>query len=191
MLYPLYDSSDKVFGKMACQIWEEMQESCGGEMDSGSIAYVELIVNHQYQGIYGLQEGGEKMEETPEENAGASKAMEKNIDSVIDYELYWQFFKLPEDSQGETEAYRRLVSSDGSAIQKRAGERWNQYRNTIYSEEHLKALAQGCMDELTFSGALTRDAFRWPEAENSSDLTELYRVIEERLAFLDEYFGES
>lgn len=151
MLHPLCGSLDKVFKKMACRVWEEIQEYNDTEMNLSPIAYVEVIINHQYQGIYGMQQ-------QEEENAKAlgEPGEDGTPESMIDYEFYWR-----------------------------------RYRQSIFSEDHLKALAQECMDELTFSGALAREAIRWPEAENSSDLTEIYRIIEQRLAFFDQYYGES
>lgn len=197
MLYPFCDSLDKVLGKMAGQIWEEMRGTCDVKMDSAGIVYVELIINQQYQGIYGLQEDVEENPAALEKSLGASEenpgALEEmgDMDSVIDYELCWQILKAPDDPGGQTEAYRKLLSAAGPVMQQRAGERWNWYRKTIFSEEHLRAVAQTCMEELTFSGALTREASRWPEAENTSDLTEVCQILEQRLAFWDKYYRES
>lgn len=53
----LYTDNHKVREKMAYQIWNEIQEyNCNNFNQASNITYVELILNNQYWGIYGLQE---------------------------------------------------------------------------------------------------------------------------------------
>lgn len=113
MLYLFCDSLDKVLGKIAGQIWEEMRGTCDVKMDSAGIAYVELIINEQCQRIYDLQECGEG-------NPGTSEEKRGGMDSVIDYELCWQILNAPDDSGGQMEAYRKLISAAGPAMQQAA-----------------------------------------------------------------------
>lgn len=56
IINPLYGDYNKIREKMAYQIWEEMQQENQGTATSSQIVYVELILNSQYWGIYGLQE---------------------------------------------------------------------------------------------------------------------------------------
>ena len=52
----LYTDNHKVREKMAYQIWDEIQEYRQTENRASNVSYVELILNNQYWGIYGLQE---------------------------------------------------------------------------------------------------------------------------------------
>lgn len=56
ILNPLYTDSSKIREKMAYRIWEEMQDINQSAAAASNVTYVELILNHQYWGIYGLQE---------------------------------------------------------------------------------------------------------------------------------------
>lgn len=69
-------------------------------------------------------------------------------------------------------------------------ERWNRYRSGILSTEHITELLQGNMDYIQETGAFSRDTEKWEEALNSSDLSEVKKYVEERMDYLDEYFGD-
>lgn len=175
VLDPLCAGSEKVLKKMACQIWEEMQAYCDIKTYSCDVTYVELILNYEYRGIYGLQEEGKEEQRTPGE-------IGRDVDRAIDYGLCRQLL-VETDKAREPEYFAHDLWEAASV-------RWKMYRRTIFGEEHLQTVAQKCMDELTFSGALARDASRWQEAENASDLTEICQFLEQRLAFLDQYYKE-
>ena len=68
-------------------------------------------------------------------------------------------------------------------------ERWNRYRSGILSTEHITGLLRENMDYLQRTGAFSRDTEKWEEALNSSDLSEVEKYVEERMEYLDEYFG--
>ena len=68
-------------------------------------------------------------------------------------------------------------------------ERWNRYRSGILSTEHITELLQENMDYIQNTGAFSRDTEKWEEALNSSDLSEVKKYVEERMDYLDEYFG--
>lgn len=173
VLVPLRNRLDKVLDKMAGQLWEEIQEYHGAKTYSSGIAYVELILDHEYRGIYGLQKEGKEEQRT-------SGEIGRDVDSAIDYGLCRQL--LAEADKAREQEY---FAHD---LWETAGVRWKMYRRTIFSEEHLQAMAQECMDGLTFSGALARDASRWPEAENACDVTDVCQFLEQRLTFLDQYY---
>lgn len=68
-------------------------------------------------------------------------------------------------------------------------ERWSRYRNGILSTEHITELLRENMDYIQKTGAFARDTERWAEALNSSDLSEVEKYVDERMDYLDEYFG--
>lgn len=299
ILNPLYSDSSKVREKMAYQIWEEIQEKTNSVVRASNITYVELVVNHQYWGIYGLQERIDAKQtslkdtdvmyrktdlQIPEESdfvvADATKSIRGfeirqpkeeeikaedweplreyveyvydenqvtdidkladvlDIDNAVDYELYiqllgawdnvyknfnyiayyrdgvYKMYQTPwdlnyvmgdgfaandiyteynteyETVELQTREYSALFRADSDLINKKMRETWQEYRESIFSEEHLKEMAQEYTNELIVSGALARDSARWPESENSSDLSDIYGFIEKRLAFLDAYYEE-
>lgn len=68
-------------------------------------------------------------------------------------------------------------------------ERWNRYRSDILSAEHITGLLRENMDYIQKTGAFSRDTEKWEEALNSSDLSDVEKYVEERMDYLDEYFG--
>lgn len=68
-------------------------------------------------------------------------------------------------------------------------DRWKEYRQDIFSDEHVLGLMQENMEYMQGTGAFRRDSVRWPMQNNSSDLTRIMEYERERLRFLDEYFG--
>lgn len=295
----LYTDNHKVREKMAYQIWDEMQEYRQTANQASNITYVELILNNQYWGVYGLQEpvdakqlsltdsdvmyrktdllvpeqedfevedgtktiaGFEirepKMTEIQSEdwlpmqkhveyiynqseelNSDIAREM-LDVNNAVDYELFLQLVVAPdnitknvnyvaryengsykmyqmpwdldytfghdfsgtptfseykeiyEDAIMRSREYSALLLVDREAVNEQLEETWKIYRQSILDEEHLKTMAQSYMDELTRSGALARDTARWPESGNTSDLSEIYRFIEVRLEFLDEYYED-
>lgn len=304
ILNPLYSDSTKIREKMAYQIWDEMQEYNQTEDRSSNITYVELVLNHTYWGIYGLQEPVDKkqlsMNETdifykktdntfpameefaavedgqewisgfrikypktediraedwtplqqyvaefyydieapPEETADLDTLTElvdfnnaldykifltvvvgedniyKNIDYCLRYEngkykMYmvpWDLnitfgdvmnFTVGADAQYNSGAIRANVDSreyitlyraDNKRVEQALCEKWRAYREDFLSNEHLKGMAENAMRELSDSGAMLRDNERWPECNNSTDLTEIYEFIDGHMAYLDESF---
>ena len=101
-----------------------------------------------------------------------------------------EYKEIYEDAIMRSREYSALLLVDREAVNEQLEETWKIYRQSILDEEHLKTMAQSYMDELTRSGALARDTARWPESGNTSDLSEIYRFIEVRLEFLDEYYED-
>ncbi len=295
----LYTDNHKVREKMAYQIWDEMQEYRQTPNRASNVTYVELILNNQYWGVYGLQEPVDakqlslttsdvmyrktdllvpeqedfEVEDGTETIAGfeirepkraeikaedwmpmqeyvkyiyyQSDNVDKDtiksiidVENVVDYEIFVQFLAAPdnifkninyvaryengsykmyqipwdldytfghdfggtptfseykenyEKAGMRSREYSALLLVDREAVNEQLEETWKIYRQSILDEEHLKTMAQSYMDELTRSGALARDTARWPESGNTSDLSEIYRFIEVRLEFLDEYYED-
>lgn len=67
-------------------------------------------------------------------------------------------------------------------------DRWNEYRQDIFSDGHILGLMEENMEYMQRTGAFERDSKRWPMQNNDSDLTKIMEYERERLAFLDEQF---
>ena len=88
-------------------------------------------------------------------------------------------------SEGVT---RQLFINNEQGERDRLLERWETYRQSILSDEHILDIMQQNMDYLVSSGALARDEEKWPEFGHTSDLTKIMEYQKERMAFLDDYF---
>lgn len=65
--------------------------------------------------------------------------------------------------------------------------RWPELQSLGLTEENIIEWARTYMDYLVASGALNRDAVKWPECENSKDLTEIETYISMKIPYLTEY----
>jgi len=81
--------------------------------------------------------------------------------------------------------FRSSFNGEGEVLK----ERWSRYRKGILSTEHLTGLLRDNMDYIRRTGAFARDAREWEDALNSSDLSEVEKYVEERMLYLDGYFG--
>lgn len=304
ILNPLYSDSTKIREKMAYQIWDEMQEFNQTKNASSNITYVEVILNHTYWGIYGLQEPIDKkqlsMNETdilykktdntypttaelaaavdgqefvagfsikypkaehieaadweplkryveefyydieapPEETADFETLTELlDFDNALDYKIFiavvvgedniyknidyclryengkYKMYMVPWDlnvtfgdimnfdvgadaqfnsgvitTNTNSREYITLYRADNERVEQALREKWQAYRKDFLSDGHLKEMAENAMKELSDSGAMLRDNERWPECNNSTDLTEIYEFIDGHMAYLDECF---
>ncbi len=68
-------------------------------------------------------------------------------------------------------------------------EKWAFYRQDILTEEHIAELMQANMDYMVETGAFERECNTWTEVKNSSDLSQIKEYVNNRMAYLDEYFG--
>lgn len=304
ILNPLYSDSTKVREKIAYQIWDEMQEYNQSKNKSSNITYVELVLNHTYWGIYGLQEPVDKkqlsMNETDifykktdntfptmEEFASVEDGQELvsgfrmkypktedikaddwaplqryveefyydieappekttdidtltellDFDNALDYKIFlavvvgednilkninyclryengeYRMYMVPWDlnvtfgevmrfdvgadaeydsgriqTNTDSREYITLYRADNERVEQALREKWQAYRADFLSDENLKGMAEDAMRELADSGAVIRDNERWPECNNSTDLTEIYDFIDGHMAYLDECF---
>ena len=81
--------------------------------------------------------------------------------------------------------FRSSFNGEGDVLK----ERWNKYRAGVLSTEYLIKLLQDNMNYIQKTGAFARDTKEWEGALNSSDLAEVEEYVEERMLYLDEYFG--
>ena len=68
-------------------------------------------------------------------------------------------------------------------------ERYFTLREDVYSERALISLLKETGLPLTESGALARDAARWPECGNTADVSDIEAFIRLRLEYLDAYYA--
>lgn len=96
-----------------------------------------------------------------------------------------------EKSDMSSREYITLYRSDNELIERVMREKWKDYRQHFLREEYLRAMAEDYMEELAASGAMIRDNTRWPECQNSADLSELYSYIDHHMVCLDERYNKT
>lgn len=95
----------------------------------------------------------------------------------------------PDATQLYTEpVIRQLFMNNTHGEEDILKDKWEEYRQDIFSDEHILGLMQENMEYMQKTGAFGRDSERWPMQNNDSDLTKIMEYEKERLAFLDEYF---
>lgn len=95
----------------------------------------------------------------------------------------------PDTTQLYTEpVIRQLFLNNTHGEEDKLKDKWKEYRQDIFSDEHILGLMRENMDYMQRTGAFERDSERWPMQNNNSDLTKITEYEKERLAFLDEYF---
>jgi len=95
----------------------------------------------------------------------------------------------PDTSQLYTEpVIRQLFMNNTHGEEDLLKEKWQNYREDIFSDEHVLGLMRENMEYMLKTGAFERDSERWPMQNNNRDLTKIMAYEKERLAFLDEYF---
>ncbi len=76
-------------------------------------------------------------------------------------------------------------------IHERISKRWKELRKNAYSEENLLSVLDEISDNLYSTGAIQRDMECWEQLHGGQDnLENLYLFIEERVSYLDEYYGQ-
>ncbi len=95
----------------------------------------------------------------------------------------------PDTTQLYTEpVIRQLFMNNTHGEEDILRDRWKEYRQDIFSDEHILGLMQENMEYMQKTGAFGRDSERWAIQNNDSDLTKIMAYEKERLVFLDEYF---
>lgn len=82
----------------------------------------------------------------------------------------------------------RLVKLDVENARDRIKEKWLMLRQGLFSDERLTEHIDKLVYELQASGALSRDAGRWPESNSLEDYERFKRMALYRMRFLDYYF---
>ena len=107
-------------------------------------------------------------------------------------------FGVKSDSLYDTillDALIRLMELNPGEVKKAFANRYFAYRDNILSNENIIGLLEKNCDYLINTGAITREAIRYPEGsyENgtiSTDLTEVIKFQTERMDWLDEFFSD-
>lgn len=98
----------------------------------------------------------------------------------------------PEDGElpPNTPMYVRCLKDDPESVQALSIQKWKSWNDAGITAEYLCNLADSEMEFLLKSGAFQRDSERWPECQNSSDLTQLKAWIQSRFSTLNRYFSK-
>lgn len=67
---------------------------------------------------------------------------------------------------------------------------WTSWRQSFLTEEYWKSYAKSQMEYLVSSGAFSRDTIKWPDSENTADLSEIEYYIDTRFIWMDQYLQE-
>lgn len=91
-----------------------------------------------------------------------------------------------------------LVQTDAGGFNELCREKWRQYKDTVFSYDHIMGLFQKYYDELDGSGVWEREAAAWPNFKDAfsfrpaAELQYVYDYMKQRLEFVDSFFtGES
>lgn len=82
----------------------------------------------------------------------------------------------------------RLVKLDVENTRENIKEKWLKLRQGLFSDENLTRHIDKLSHELQDSGALDRDARRWPDSNFGEDYEQFKRMALYRMKFLDYYF---
>ena len=99
----------------------------------------------------------------------------------------WTDFQYHDDLFRDIVDYETLMRMDKDYMVERTQEKWKTWRDTFLNTDSLTSTAKEIMQPLIDSGAWDRNARRWPESENSKDITEMSNWIDYRLNVLDQY----
>lgn len=102
VLLSLYDDAGLIHNKLSYEVWHELAENNAVQNDTGTnMEYVELILNGEYQGVYGLLERIDEKELDAQEQDILFKCNNWNLEmdaSLEDYGLSSIFeMKYPDD----------------------------------------------------------------------------------------------
>ena len=84
----------------------------------------------------------------------------------------------------------RLIRLDVGGIRHRIAERWQELRETVFSQRELDDLFWQCRHRIEDSGVLAREAERWPQGRWDGDYDSMYDYMEERVDWMDVWVKE-
>ena len=139
ILNPLYTDQSMMRERVAYQVWDMMNESDSSVSEPASrIEYIELLINGEYRGVYGLQE--------------RIDAKQLGLDKDYDYLYKCVGWVIPtneefEKAKYETEVPSFMIESLPSATQENNWEYLNKYLNLFYrtnelSETSIKGISE-------------------------------------------------
>ena len=112
-----------------------------------------------------------------------------------DMDLTWGRFK--EEETGEIyqglfsfPAAARMLRLDAGGARESLARQWASMRETVFTEENVRALVEGYMHELSASGAYIRNSLRWRDDAYPADGEEIFAFCADRFRVLDEVFAE-
>ncbi len=79
----------------------------------------------------------------------------------------------------------RLIELDVDNAREKVRKRWQELRETVYSDAYLKEHVDRSVHRIIDSGVFWRDEIRWYDSRHSEDFDGLKEKILERMAFLD------
>jgi hypothetical protein len=93
--------------------------------------------------------------------------------------------------------FERLARTDAVGFCDLCREKWQQYKDTVFSYDHMMALFQQHYDDLDACGIWQREAAAWPKFKSftlkpQAELAYVYEYMQARWDFVDSFFnGES
>jgi hypothetical protein len=85
--------------------------------------------------------------------------------------------------------YNRLLALDPDGFKSKLRKRWFELRGNLYTLANIKQELRTNYNLLLSEGAYDREAMRWPERLVLTDFSYIDPWLEQRLAYLDKYFG--
>ncbi|RCR68159.1 CotH kinase family protein [Larkinella punicea] len=85
--------------------------------------------------------------------------------------------------------FDRLLALDPNGFKSKMRKRWFALRQTTLSLQALKTTISGNFNLLTSEGAYAREGMKWPGTVRPDDFPKVNTWIENRVAFLDDYFA--
>ncbi|MBQ7520161.1 MAG: CotH kinase family protein [Clostridia bacterium] len=93
--------------------------------------------------------------------------------------------------------FERLARTNAGGFCDLCREKWQQYKDTVFSYDHMMALFQQHYDDLNSSGIWQREVAAWPKFKSftlkpETELAYVYEYMQARWDFVDSFFtGES
>lgn len=105
-------------------------------------------------------------------------------------ELYTAFAPERADEYLEWPFADRLISLNAGGIQDKIALRWEELRQTVFSDAHMKELMDQCIHQVQDSGAFARDAKRWPDSSHNGDYAGMRAFMKDRMEYMDKWMQE-
>ena len=99
------------------------------------------------------------------------------------YNLEWSQEIMPDFMITEI-----LLKSGNQKFTKALNAKWQELSNGILSTQNVKKIAEEHRELLCKSGAILRDAEKWPESPHNNSLDQMLEFHERRMEFLNDYY---
>ncbi|RRA97735.1 CotH kinase family protein [Larkinella rosea] len=111
-----------------------------------------------------------------------------DLDAVFGYSPTGKFFEEPRLLNSNS-LFNRLLALDPNGFKSKMRKRWFALRQQELSMPTLKNGLAANYNQLTAEGAYTREALKWPSSVYPEQFAAVNHWLENRVAFLDEYFA--